>query len=118
MLNFYINFAIIRLPEQVSLAVFKTKTEFCKNGSMENRMENTALMRQYETLASLLIDDRVHMDTTVGFRKLCAWIGADFHDLDNLIREELGVSGEGLLRKLRKEDRRNLERKYGTLWQK
>ena len=75
-------------------------------------------MRQYETLASLLIDERVHMDATVGFRELCAWIGADAAALDQLVREELGLSGEALLRNFRKRERQSLERKYGALGQK
>lgn len=59
--------------------------------------KNAALFRQYERFAALL--DPVPPPGR--FRILCRRAGADPRSLDRLIREELGLSGRRLLRRLR-----------------
>lgn len=59
--------------------------------------KNAALFRQYERFAALL--DPVPPPGR--FRDLCRRAGADPRDLNRLIREELGLSGRRLLRRLR-----------------
>lgn len=59
--------------------------------------KNAALFCQYERFAALL--DPVPPPGR--FRSLCRRAGADPRSLDRLIREELGLSGRRLLRRLR-----------------
>lgn len=118
------------VPEQVSLVFSGAKAEFCRNytshvimeaehGNKQQETEQAATLDgQYEALSALLLDEKLYMDGTLGFREVCSWIGADPERLGALIREELGLSGEDLLRTLREGERESLRRKYAPKAQK
>lgn len=74
---------------------------------MGNAMENTSLALQYEDFAALLLEESIHLDRTLGFREICSRIGADPAALDELLRKELGLSGEALLASFRERARRS-----------
>ena len=85
---------------------------------MENKTDKTALLGQYEKLADMLLNDKVHMDGTLGFPEICSWLGADPDSLDALVQEELGMPGDALLRALREGERLDIRRKYSPDAQK
>ena len=61
-------------------------------------MKNTALPEAYARLSTLLTEDKVHLDPSVGFADICRRAGADPRAMDQLVRDELGMPGEDLVR--------------------
>ena len=110
--------SIFGLPSKFRLHFPAQSRSFAKKENMENGTKNAALARQYEAFASLLLEGQVYFDASLGFREICSWIGADPDALGGMIREELGLGGEELLRDLRESGRRFLRRKYAPDAQK
>jgi len=81
-------------------------------------METTALLRSYEIFGRLLLEDRIYLSPYVTFAGICRWLDADRKALDALLRHELGISGNALLRRYRSQEAERLRQKYGTLLQK
>lgn len=78
-------------------------------------MKNTALPEAYARLSTLLTEDKVHLDPSVGFAVICRRAGADPRAMDQLVRDELGMPGEDLIRALRTSDYAALARNYKAL---
>lgn len=110
--------SILRSPSNFRLFFPAQNRSFAKNHFMENKTDNDTLLRQYESFANMLIEDRIHMDGTLGFPEICSWIGADPEELDRLIQDELGLTGTGLLAAMREGERLNIRRKYDPHAQK
>lgn len=55
----------------------------------------------YEKVCGLLADSKVLLDGSVGFDDICAAAGADRSEIDNLLYERFGMSGEEILHSFR-----------------
>lgn len=101
-----INYKHFELPEQLPLAYYDPKSDLCeKHACMENCTDNAELFQQYETFANMILEDRTYRDESMTFRTACSRAGVDPEALDGVIRKELGVSGDGLLRILREKEK-------------
>lgn len=64
-------------------------------------MKNETLSQAYARLADLLLEERIHFDPDLRFRDICRLAGADPEEMDRLLREEVGLSGEALVMAIR-----------------
>ena len=53
----------------------------------------------------MILEDRTYRDESMTFRTACSRADVDPEALDGVIRKELGVSGDGLLRILREKEK-------------
>lgn len=67
----------------------------------------------YDLLEKLLDEEKIYMDPTVSFHRICSWMDTPERDLDRMIRKELGLGGDELLMRLRASMSERLKRKYG-----
>ncbi|MDO5442968.1 MAG: hypothetical protein Q4G10_04800 [Bacteroidia bacterium] len=66
----------------------------------------------YSILEMLLNEEHIFLNPRVSFSMICSWIGSDRSEMDDLLREELGLDGDELLLRLRNSVPDRLERKY------
>lgn len=71
------------------------------------------LDESYALFEKLVDEEKIYMDPRVSFPMLCAWMDAPERELDRRVRSELGLSGSGLLARLREGIPDRLKRKYG-----
>lgn len=67
----------------------------------------------YTILEQLMNEEHIFLNPRISFSMICSWLGADRKEMDALLRTELGLDGNGLLRRLRRSVPERLERKYG-----
>lgn len=75
-------------------------------------MKTQSTEAHYEIFGRMLLEDKVYLDPSVTFDMICRWIGADRHLLDALVRRELGISGQALMRLYRAREPQRLVAKY------
>lgn len=80
-------------------------------GEKRNAMEK--IENSYCLLERLLNEEHLFLNPRVSFSMICTWLDADRKEMDGLLREELGIGGDELLRRLRCSVPERLERKYG-----
>lgn len=61
------------------------------------------MIEAYEKMEKLLLEEHVYLKPGMDFGKLCSRIGADPQDLDRLVQEELGMSGDELMETFRRQ---------------
>ena len=76
-------------------------------------MEN--INEKYAIFESLLDEEQVYKDRTVGFKDLCRAIGADPERLDAHIMSETGYGGEEIISSLRRDWMEGIRSKYGLV---
>lgn len=69
----------------------------------ERKMERT-INEYYELISKILLENKVYMDPTLTFSRLCQYIGADPKSLDALILSEMGLSGDELMHRYRAQE--------------
>ena len=74
---------------------------------MRTREENYALLDR------LVNDERIYLDPSFPFERVCRLLGTSRRDMDALLRRELGLDGDALFKSLRVALPERLERKYG-----
>lgn len=78
-------------------------------------MKNETLSQAYARFADLLLEDHVHFDPDLRFGDICRLAGGDPEEMDRLLQNEVGLSGEALVRALRTSDFTALAVKYKAL---
>lgn len=67
----------------------------------------------YSLFEQLLNEEHLFLNPRVSFSMICAWLDTDRRGMDELLREDLGIGGDELLRRLRSSVPERIERKYG-----
>lgn len=68
---------------------------------------------KYELLERLLNEEKVYLDRTLSFARICSWLGVRRKEMDDLLINELGMDGESILARLRRQEPNRLMSKYG-----
>ena len=71
------------------------------------------LEENYELLGQLVDVEKIYLDPSVPFERVCRMLGAPRADMDALLERELGLGGQELFVALRTALPERLERKYG-----
>lgn len=79
----------------------------------ETKMERT-INEYYELISKILLENKVYMDPTLTFSRLCQYIGADPKALDTLVLSEMGLSGDELMRRYRAQEWERVRQQYGA----
>lgn len=79
----------------------------------ENRTCMNSIDDKYATLERLLCEEQIFLNPGIRFPEICSWLQTKETDMDGLVRRELGLGGEELLRLLRESFPGRLCRKYG-----
>ena len=67
----------------------------------------------YALLERLVDEERIYLDPSYTFGRVCRLLGARREEMDALLTAELGLGGEALFKALRAAFPERLERKYG-----
>ncbi len=62
----------------------------------------------YESFSRLMLEDRLYLYPEVSFADVCSAIAADEKELDEMLRDTLGVGGDELMESFRRSDVENL----------
>lgn len=91
--------------------------QICIAGCQEFHYKKVKNMRisenKYASFGRLITEDRIYIDTSADFSRICRWLGICEKALDDLLRDELGCGGEELLAACRDMYRAELSEKYG-----
>lgn len=79
----------------------------------ENRTCMNSFDDKYAALERLLCEEQIFLNPGISFQEVCSWLQTEETDMDGLLRRELGLGGEELLRLLRESFSGRLCRKYG-----
>ena len=66
----------------------------------------------YEIFGRMMTEDKLYLSRRITFRRICRWLGVPRRNLDLMIRQELGMGGQELMRRYRGDDERSLREKY------
>jgi DNA-binding transcriptional ArsR family regulator len=66
----------------------------------------------YSRLESLLTEEKIYLIPDLTFEKVCSWLGVQPRELENLIFKELGLTGQGLIDRYRKDGPKYFRKKY------
>lgn len=69
----------------------------------------------YETFCRLMTEENLYVDPSLSFATVCRWIGVSPSELDLELGNELGFSGEALIRHLRAQQAERLREQYGIV---
>ncbi len=61
------------------------------------------LFSVYAEFEKMVVEDRIYEDDTVDFASICGALGVSPEELDKLLVEELGYTGEEYLAELRRD---------------
>lgn len=67
----------------------------------------------YAVFGRLMCEDKVYLDRTLTFTRICMWLGVQPDLLEEMLLSELGCGGEGLLAAYREQEASYLSEKYG-----
>ena len=73
------------------------------------------LSDNYSDLERLLNEEHVFLNTKIDFTTLCSWLGVGEQEMNAYVFQELGLSGDELLLRLRQSMPGRLGRKYGII---
>jgi len=79
----------------------------------ENDTDMKTTHECYRLLEILVDDEKVYLDPSFTFGRVCRMLGAPRAELDALLESELGLDGASLFASLRAALPERLERKYG-----
>ena len=71
------------------------------------------LEENYDLLDRLVSDEKIYLDPSFPFERVCRLLGVRRRDMDALLQRELGLDGDTLFKSLRAALPERLERKYG-----
>lgn len=71
------------------------------------------IKENYSRLERLLTDEKIYLIPDLTFETLCSWLEVLPADLENLIFEELGLTGQELLDRYRRDWPGYFRKKYG-----
>lgn len=66
----------------------------------------------YSVFGRMMTEDLLYLDRRISFRRICRWLGVSQRDLNALVKSELGMTGQELVRKYRDDAERHLRDKY------
>ena len=80
---------------------------------MQNDIDMRTLDENYALLERLVNEERIYLDPTYDFGRVCRLLGVPRAGMDALLERELGLDGASLFASLRAALPERLERKYG-----
>ncbi|MGM9740257.1 MAG: hypothetical protein ACI3ZP_06590 [Candidatus Cryptobacteroides sp.] len=66
----------------------------------------------YGIFGRMMTEDQLYFDRRISFRRICRWLEVSRRDLNALVKSELGMTGQDLIRKYRDDAERRLRDKY------
>ena len=78
-------------------------------------MKTKSNISAYEQFCRLMTEESLYTDLSLTFATVCRWLEASEAELDRLIEQELGYSGEALMQHLRTQQAIRLRDTYGIV---
>ena len=66
----------------------------------------------YGIFGQMMTGDLLYLDPKITFRCICRWLEVSPRDLNSIVKSELGMTGQELIRKYRDDEERRLRNKY------
>ncbi len=81
--------------------------------ALQNDTEMRTVEECYEVLEQLVNEEKIFLDPSYPFERVCRLLGVPRAGMDALLMQELGLDGDALFASLRAALPERLERKYG-----
>lgn len=78
-------------------------------------MKTKQITSAYETFCRLMTEENLYIDPSLTYATVCRWLGVSPSELDRVLGNELGFSGEALIHHFRTQQAVRLRDQYGIV---
>lgn len=78
-------------------------------------MKMKQITSAYETFCRLMTEENLYIDPSLTYATVCRWLGVSPSELDRVLGNELGFSGEALIHHFRTQQAVRLREQYGIV---
>lgn len=78
-------------------------------------MKMKQITSAYETFCRLMTEENLYIDPSLTYATVCRWLGVSPSELNRVLGNELGFSGEALIHHFRTQQAVRLREQYGIV---